>query len=460
MKAFLVLWAGQFISAVGTAVGSFSLGVWVFEKAHSTTRFALVYFVGTITLLLLSPVAGAVADHWDRRKLILLADLGSSVITAALALLFFTGRMQLWMVYPIEVLMVTFLAFQGPALGSSVPLLVGRQHLARASGLAQTGRAISQILGPLVAAVLIGWIGYQGVALIDAITYLAAVTAVLLIRIPSPPPLEEAAVQRSVLANLAFGWRYLQEREGLVALLVVFGMTNFCMGMVQVLLTPLILSFATPVDLGTVSSAAAFGVLIGGLAVTLWGVPKRRVMAILGVIVLQSLILFLGGAQPSIPLITLASFAFMLAVPVALACTQTILQSKVASAIQGRVFAVSAMISAGSMPLAALLAGPLADRVFNPLLLPGGKLAGTAFGRFLGIAPGRGVGLMFIGLGILSLIAVGLSALNPRLRNLESEIPDALLPEPAAPPNSSPVPSGEEGRGDEGLCATLASPRR
>ncbi|HEV7785503.1 MAG TPA: MFS transporter, partial [Thermoanaerobaculia bacterium] len=438
MKAFLVLWAGPFISAIGSSLGGFSLGVWVYERTHSATSFALVAFVGTVTLLLLSPVAGAVADHWDRRKLILLADLGSALTTATMAVLFFTHLMQPWMVYPIAVLMMTFLAFQGPALGSSVPLLVGRKQLARASGIAQTGRAISQILGPLTAGILIGWIGYQGVALVDALTYLVAVTAALLIRIPSPPPLEGAAVQRSVRANLAFGWSYLQQRKGLVALLILFGVTNFCMGMVQVLLTPLLLSFATPVELGTVSSTAAVGVLVGGLAVAIWGIPRHRVLTVLGVIVVQSLILFLGGAQPSIPLIALAAFLFMLAIPFALASTQTILQSKVASAVQGRVFAVSGMVSAGALPLAALLAGPLADKVFGPLLLPGGRLADTPVGHYLGVAPGRGVGLMFICLGILSLITVGLFALNPRLRNLESEIPDALLPEPAAP--AAPVP--------------------
>lgn len=442
MKAFLVLWAGQFISSVGSSVGGFSLGVWVYERTHSATSFALVAFVGTVTMLLLSPVAGAVADHWDRRKLILLADVGSAITTSTLAVLFFTGRMQPWMVYPLAVLMVTFLAFQGPALASSVPLLVGRKQLPRASGMAQTGRAVSQILGPLTAGVLIGRIGYQGVALVDALTYLFAVTMVLFIRVPPPPPLEGAAVKRSVLANLAFGWNYLQERKGLVALLVVFGVTNFCMGMVQVLLTPLILSFATPVELGTVSSTAAVGVLLGGLAVAIWGIPKNRVLTVLGVIALQSVILFLGGAQPSIPLIALAAFLFMLAIPFAMASTHTILQSKVASAVQGRVFAVSGMIAAGSVPLAALLAGPMADKVFGPLLLPGGKLADTAVGHLLGIGPGRGVGLMFIGLGAFSLIAVGISALNPRLRNLETEIPDAFLPEPAAP---KPPVAGEPG---------------
>jgi MFS family permease len=436
MKAFLVLWFGQFISAIGSSLGGFSLGVWVFEKTHSATMFALVAFVGTITMLLLSPVAGALADRWDRRKLILLADLGSGAATLTMATLFFTGRMQTWMVYPLAVLMVTFLAFQGPALFASVPLLVGRRQLARASGMSQTSRAVAQILGPLAAGALIKPIGYHGIAFIDCATYFIAVVTVLAIRIPKPPPLEGAAVRRSVLGNLAYGWSYLRNLKGLLALLALYGVTNFCMGMVQVLLTPLILSFATPVELGTVSSTAAVGILFGGLAVSIWGVPRRRVATVLTVLVIQSLILFLGGVQPSIPLIALAAFAFMISLPVAVACNQTILQSKIAPAVQGRVLAVAGMVAAGSLPLAALTAGPLADRVFEPLLSPHGALADTAVGHLLGTGPGRGVGLMFVLLGALVLIAVGIASLNPRLRNLESEIPDALPPEPAAAPQA------------------------
>jgi hypothetical protein len=118
---------------------------------------------------------------------------------------------------------------------------------------------------------------------------------------------------------------------------------------------------------------------------------------------------------------------------VAVACNQTILQSKIAPAVQGRVFAVAGMVAAGALPLAALAAGPLADRVFEPLLRPGGALADTAVGHLLGTGPGRGVGLMFVVLGALVLIAVGIASLNPRLRNLESEIPDALPPEVETP---------------------------
>src|SRR5262249_49733012 len=157
------------------------------EKTGSATSFTMIGFTAAITMLLLSPIAGSLADRWDRRKLLLLSDLGSGVTTLAMAALLFTGRMQPWHVYPVVVLLVGFMALQGPALFSSISLLVPRSQLARASGMSQTSRAISQIIGPLVAGVLVGRIGYSGVILIDCSTFLFAVLTILLVRIPSPP---------------------------------------------------------------------------------------------------------------------------------------------------------------------------------------------------------------------------------------------------------------------------------
>jgi len=125
-------------------------------------------------------------------------------------------------------------------------------------------------------------------------------------------------------------------------------------------------------------------------------------------------------------------------VPVVSGLSQAILQSKVAPAVQGRVFAVAGMIAAASLPLAALTAGPLVDRVCEPLLAPAGALAPTA-GRWIGVGPGRGAGFLFIVLGALVLVLVTRAALDPRLRRLESELPDAdlaaggALPAPAGP---------------------------
>jgi predicted MFS family arabinose efflux permease len=435
MRIFLTLWIGQFVSAIGTGLGSFALGVWIYEKTGSTTRFAMMGFVAAITMLLLSPIAGSLADRWDRRRLLILSDLGSGVTTLGMAALLFSGRMQPWHVYPIIVLMVSFLSFQGPALFSSITLLVPREQLVRASGLYQTSRSIAQIIGPLAAGMLVGRIGTSGVILIDCFTFLVAIVTILLVRIPSPPRLEE--VRRSPWGDMRHGWDYVRSLPGLLALLGLYAVTNFCMGMVQVLLTPLILSFATPVELGTVNSAGAAGVLLGGLILTLWGGPRRRILGVFVFLVVQALILFVGGVQPSIPLITLATCAFMFTVPMATACNQALLQSKVSIDVQGRVFAVAGMIATGSVPLAALVAGPLADRLFGPLLLAGGPLADTAIGRLIGVGPGRGIGLMLVCLGLLVLLAVGFAFLNPRLQQLETAVPDAVDPgEPQAAPDA------------------------
>jgi DHA3 family macrolide efflux protein-like MFS transporter len=430
MRIFLILWLGQFVSRLGSSLGSFSLGVWIFEKTGSATSFALTAFTAGLTILILSPVAGSLADRWDRRRLLILSDLGSGLTTLIMAALLWSGRMQPWYVYPVVALMVGCAVFQGPALLASVSLLVPKEQLARASGMTQASQAISQILGPLAAGVLIGKVGYSGVVLVDCCTFLVSLATVALVRFPSPPRREEVA-RSSPLGDLRQGWDYLRGLPGLFALLWLYAITNLLIGMVQVLLTPLILSFATPVALGTVNSAGAAGILLGGLALSIWGGPRRRVAGVLTVLTVQALVLFLGGLQPSIPLIAAAAFLFMLAAPLASACNQTILQSKVAAGIQGRVFAVAGMVTACSMPIAALAAGPLADRVFKPLLVSGGALADTFVGRLIGTGPGRGVGLMFICLGVLTLLTVGLASLNPRLRGLEAEIPDAIEPEPA-----------------------------
>jgi MFS family permease/aryl carrier-like protein len=428
MRIFLTLWFGQLVSAFGTGLGSFALGVWIFEKTGSATSFAMIAFAAAVTMLLLSPIAGSLADRWDRRRLLLLSDLGSGATTLVMAALLFTGRMQPWHVYPIVILMVGFTAFQGPALLSSVSLLVPRSQLARASGMTQSSRAVAQIIGPLIAGVLVGRIGYSGVILIDCGTFLFAVLTILLVRIPSPPRQE---VRRSPLGDLRHGWEYLRGLPGLVALLGLYAVTNFCMSIVQVLLTPLVLSFATPEELGSVSSAGAAGVMLGGLTLSLWGGPRRKVLGIFVILVAQALLLVAGGAQASVPLITLATFAFMFTVPVATACNQAILQSRVAIDVQGRVFAVAGMITACSIPVASLIAGPLADRVFGPLLQAGGPLAHTVVGRLIGVGPGRGMGLMFICLSLLVLLTVGFAFLNPRLWQLEAEALDS--PETAFP---------------------------
>ena len=424
MRTFLLLWLSQFVSGVGTGLGSFALGVWVYRQNASATQYSMVAFVATCTALLASPLAGVLADRWDRRRLILLGDLGAAVMTGLIALALYTGQMQLSYVYVIIFFMVSFSSLQGPALIASTSMLVPREQLARASGMTQAAGIATGLICPPLAGALIPVLDYHGIIAIDLTTFLFAFLVLLFMRLPQPPQATAHRERRSMLGDLLLGWSYLRERPGLLYLLGLFAVTNFCLAIVQVLLTPLILSFGSATELGTVQAAAAAGGLIGSLALTFWGGPRYRVRGILLFILLQAPILLLGGLQPSIGLITLAIFVFMGLSPFVGGLSQAIWQSKVAHAIQGRVFAIRGVIASSAMPLAFLLAGPLADRVFEPLMAPGGALAGT-IGQIIGAGQGRGVGLLFITLGLFIIFAVLLFSLNPRLRNIESELPDA-----------------------------------
>ncbi|HKV12648.1 MAG TPA: MFS transporter, partial [Thermoanaerobaculia bacterium] len=424
MRLYLLLWFSQFVSGIGTGLGSFALGVWVYRQSASATQYSMFAFVATCTGLLVTPLAGVLADRWDRKRLILFGDSGAAMMTSLMALALYTGYMRLWHVYFIVAAMVGFATLQGPALVASTSMLVSRRQLGRVSGMTQAAATATGLICPPLSGALVPILGYHGVIAIDIATFLFAFTVLLFIRLPSPPKSDAGRRRISLLTDFRFGWDYLRERPGLLSLLWIFAVTNFALSIVQVLLTPLILSFGSAANLGFVNSATAAGGLIGSLVLSIWGGPQNRMKGILLFLLLQAPILLLGALQPNVMLIAVACFFYTALSPIVGGLSQAIWQSKVAHGIQGRVFAMRGLIVSSTAPLAFLLAGPLADRVFEPLMAPGGGLAGTV-GQIIGVGKGRGVGLLFIVLGLLSMLAVALSALNPRLRRVESEIPDA-----------------------------------
>jgi MFS transporter, DHA3 family, macrolide efflux protein len=211
----------------------------------------------------------------------------------------------------------------------------------------------------------------------------------------------------------------------LLSLLIFFGVNNFLVGFVIVLTTPLMLSFTTPRGLATAVSFGSFGGLTGSILMSAWGGPARRMNGVISFYLLIGLCIMLIGARPSVALITVAISLFSFSLPIILGSSQAIWQSKVALDVQAQVFAVRRMIAWSSMPLAYLIAGPLADHVFEPLLAVNGPLAGTV-GMVIGVGRGRGIGLLFIVLGSVMILTAAIALLYPRLRLLEDELPDVI----------------------------------
>jgi hypothetical protein len=234
--------------------------------------------------------------------------------------------------------------------------------------------------------------------------------------------------------------------------------------MAQVLFTPLILKFSTTPVLGAIGAVGGVGLLVGSLTLSTTGGPKQRIHGVLGMGVLFGLSLLLAGLRASPLLIGIASFTSMFCVPFINGCSQAIWQIKIPAEVQGRVFATRLMIAWSCAPLAYVLAGPLSDGVFEPLLREGGALAGT-IGVIIGTGPGRGVGFLFVLIGLIATTTAASGYLYRPLRRVEQELPDAApaktaeqKPAESKPAEAAPVAAAETAPAAEVAASADATP--
>lgn len=421
--SFGLIWFGQLISLIGSGLSGFVLGVWVFQQTGSATLFALSAVFSSLPNILLLPFAGALADRWDKRRTMIYCNLAASLCTLVVALLFFTGQLRVWHVYIAITLISISSTFMGLVYSTVITRLVSKEHFGRSSGLSYTAQAASQVLPPLLAGLLIAGIRIPGIILIDFVSYLFAVGTLLLVHIPGPetsragPPPPKQPLRREAAA----GWNYVKERPGLLALMFYFAIINFVVGLARVLFYPMILGFTSPRELGTILSVGGLGFLAGGAVMSVWGGPQNRIRGVLIFGWLCGCGVILSGLRPSVPLIAAGAFCLYFFIPLVNGCSQAIWLSKTPADVQGRVFAIRMMVSLSTSPVAYLLAGPLADGVFGPLVAGSESLQ-----RFVGAGAGRGIGLMFVTAGALTILIQLIGYLYPRLRQVEVEIPDAV----------------------------------
>jgi MFS family permease len=228
-----------------------------------------------------------------------------------------------------------------------------------------------------------------------------------------------------MLQETTYGWKYIMGRPGLAALMLLFALSNFTTEMTVVLFTPLILSFATTAQLGLTMSLSASGFLAGGILMSIWGGPRRRLRIVIIFMILLGLFSALIGLRASMSLIIICGFLATLCVPILSSSNQVIWQKKVAADVQGRVFAIRRTILLVTPLLTYVVAGPLVDHVFEPIMAINGPLAGS-IGQILGMGPGRGIGLLFVSMGLLLVLITAISCLSPHLRRVEDELPDAV----------------------------------
>ena len=441
-KRFFLIWLGETGSSIGTGLTNFTLSIWVYQKTGSATTFGLISFLATVPSVVLLPVIGALVDRSNLRRTMIWSNAAAAVSVLFVTFLALVNRVEVWHVFFVIFLRAIFLAFIEPAYLTSSTLLVPREQLTRAAGMTQSSQAARQVISPVVAGFLLGLVSIPAITFIDFLTYAFAVITLLLV------PVSAFAVSRPAVApassslgrEISEGWSYITKRRGLLMLLVYFALINFFIGVELVLLTPLVLSFSSTASVGIALSAAGAGFLVGSIWTAIWGAPRNHINSIFAFGFLFTFSGMALGLRPSLLLIVVAAFVMNFCLPFMNVCTQAIWQRKTPVSIQGRVFAVRRLFVVAAMPISFLSAGPFAQKVFEPLVNRGGWLR-PYLDVLIGTGPGRGFALTFIVAGLITLAAqLGLH-LYPRLRNVESELPDIALEENVATLTATAAPS-------------------
>lgn len=414
--AFRLLWLGQALALVGREMTWFALTLYAYQKTGQATTLSLMGFLHFLPLILLSPLAGALVDRYPRKWAMLAADLGGGLATGFLLFLFLLGRLEVWPLYLVSALTGALSSLHWPALSAALSAMLEKRDYARASGMMSLAESLAGVGAPILAAALLKPLGLGGIFALDLLGASAAVLSLLLVPIPNPRL--EVPEKASLVQEALFGFRFILERPSLLGLQLMFFGINFLTTLGTAVLPAMILAKTgfSEAALALVRSASGIGGVAGGLILSLWGGPRKRVHGVFLGMALSSLALALMGAVEEPSAWAVLAFLGSFFIPVLNGSNQAIWQAKVPLSVQGKVFAARRMIAWFANPLAMLLAGPLADRVFGP-----------RYGQGEGIAL---MLLLFGGMGVFW----GLSGyLLPKVREAESLLPDAKEdPVPAA----------------------------
>ncbi len=425
-RTFLIVWFGQVISLVGSGLTWFGLSIWVFLETGSVTSLAMVLLASNLPRILLSPVAGALVDRWDRRWAMILSDAGSGVGTIIIFVLFLNDAASITALIVVGAFSSVFQAFQWPAYQASISLLVPKESYQRASGMVQMAEAISQLIAPLLAAVAIVGLGVTGLVLIDVVTFTFAIVTLLVVRFPRPPKSEVGEESKgSLWQETLFGFKYIFARHGLFALLMFFAAVNFAFGFLGPMLIAFMLSVGSETTLGLTVTIGSTGMLVGSIVAATWAEAEHKVKGILLASMVLGTVMITMGWTTSLVIIVASMWIGMFSVPILGAMSQAIWMVKVEPDVQGRVFAVRGMLAQLTSPLALLVAGPLADRVFVPLMTESSGL-GDFLQSLMGSGTASGYGLFFVAIGVFVIASAFVAWSYEPLRNLETDVPDAV----------------------------------
>lgn len=397
-RKFILLWSGQLISAIGSGLTSFGLGIYVFEQTGMASAMALVTLLAFLPSLLLSPVAGVLADRYDRRLLMVLGDSLSATGLIFILICMLSGEAQLWQICVGVTISSVFSSLLEPAYKATVTDLLTEEQYTRASGFVQVAGSAKFLISPILAGFLLIVSDIKLLLVIDICTFFVTIASTLAVRRGLTSKKCEQA--KSFSLELKDGWVAISENRGVLVLVIITSFMTFFLGFIQTLSMPMILAFTNSSVLGTVETIAASGMLVTSVILGILQIKKAYIKILSVSLFCAGIFMILFGLRENIILICVSGFLFFAMLPIANTTLDFLTRTNIENSVQGRVWGFIGVISQLGFVAAYAISGVLADYVFTPLLVDGGVLAENV-GKIVGTGSGRGTGFLIIIAGML-----------------------------------------------------------
>ncbi len=385
----------------------------IYRLTGSALLLGVVGFAGQVPTFVLAPVAGVLADRWDRHRVLVVTQILAMLQSAALAALALSGVITVAHVVLLAAFQGVINAFDMPTRQALVVHMVDdRSDLANAIALNSSMVNSARLIGPSIAGLVIAWVGEGLCFLIDAVSYVAVIVSLVMMRLELPRP---TAGPTRVLSELAEGFRYAMGFPPIRALLGMLALVSL-MGMPYAVLMPIVATrilHGGPHTLGFLMAGSGLGALAGAVYLA-----SRSSVLGLGRLIPAAVIALgvglIGLSQSHLQLLSLALMPVIGAgMMIQMASSNTVLQTIIDEEKRGRVMSFYTMAFVGVMPFGSLLAGALAQRYGAPLaLLVGGIVCIAGAASFIARLPAlrRLVRPIYVRLGIIPEIATGLQS--------------------------------------------------
>ena len=401
MKKFLLLWIGELISSIGGGLTSFGLGVYVFQKTGSAAGMALVTLLGFLPTLLFTVPAGVLADRYDRRVLMMIGDGCSGLGILYIFLCMLHGEANLVQICIGVFVSAIFSSLLDPSYRATITDLLSKEEFSKASGLVSLAGSARYLFSPVIAGLLLAYHDISLLLLIDISTFFVTITTTFIVRqgIKAIQPTEK----QSFLESIKEGWSAIHIEKGVFVLVLCSSLITLFLGTLQILVEPMILSFADSKVLGIIETLCASGMLVSGVLLGGIGI-KKEYGKVLQISFFMAGIFMIGmSIFENLVSISIFGFFFFATLPLCNNCMDYLCRTNIPDALQGRAWGFIGFLSQIGYVIAYAVSG----------------LAADGLGSLSGMGVGRGAAFMIGISGVfLSLVAVTLLRF-PAIKELE-----------------------------------------